>query len=618
MPIQPSPEQLARRKAYFDKKAQTPTGQGSYTDDLGSALATGVRSLPGIATGLGDAVLGAGFGADRPLDRLSSAIGRRTGFQPSLTPEAPLTPATQQAEAAVEAATGFGDTVSAYLGNWRAIGTDIARSAAPTLAGGVSGGVTAGLARSAVKRGTSSATTKSLANPFVAAGVGEGAVIAGSQMGDIDPTVDPRRAGLSSLGAGVGGAFIGASGAKIASKMGVGDLELLFQGGRGRGILPAGQAGKGIIKRIIGGAAVEGILQEMPQSALEGLTTNWAEGKPLFQGLGKRAAEGLITGMGMGAIAGPLGTARKSPTDSTDLLGNQGKPTPYAPGEDSQEVSDFKGSTPAIRNMLVQELLANTNTLAENLVGLDAEADAEAKKVLQDNLKALQAEIKRRKLPPQLISKSKTVSRYEKLKSGILVSEANLQGKYAESAELGEKLENRINRDKAELAQIEEAYPEIKADLAERDYELLQSKLQKLAKMEAAPKVKLTKKQTQEKVAIEAELAKIAADNPDIGAASPLSDEFQEVEDLDPTVIYGEAPVTEKESEVSAAVKGMPSENLQSSVKSLTDSLADLTDEATPETKQRLEGTLAIVQGEIERRNSLPIELLYTRSCLMT
>ena len=76
MPIQPSPEQLARRKAYFDKKAQTPTGQGSYTDDLGSALATGVRSLPGIATGLGDAVLGAGFGADRPLDRLSSAIGR--------------------------------------------------------------------------------------------------------------------------------------------------------------------------------------------------------------------------------------------------------------------------------------------------------------------------------------------------------------------------------------------------------------------------------------------------------------------------------------------------------------------------------------------------------------
>ena len=603
MPIQLSAEQQARKKAYFDNKTQTPTDQGSYADDLGTAFGTGVRSLPGIATGLGDAALGAAFGADRPLDRMASAIGRRTGFQPSLTQAAPMTAATQEAQAAVENAKGFSNTLGAYIDNPRAIGTTIASSAAPSLIGGVGGGVGAALARSAVAKGSTSLSAKALANPFIAAGAGEGAVIAGSQMNDIDPTVDPRRAGLSALAAGVGGAIIGGGGAKLASKMGVGDLELLFQGGAGRGVLPVGQAGKGIIKRILGGAAVEGVFQEMPQSALEGLTTNWAEEKPLFQGLGKRAAEGLITGMGMGAIVGPFGTARKAPTESTDLLGSQGKPTPYAPGENSQEGSDFEGSTPALANMPVQELLANTNTLAENIVGLDAESDAEAKKVLQDNLTALQSEIKRRKLPPQLISKSKTVSRYEKLKSGILVSEANLQGKYAESTELGEKLENRINRDKAELAEIEEAYPEIKTDLAERDYELLQSKLQKLAKMEAAPKVKLTKKQTQEKAAIEAQLAEIVADNPDLGAASPLAEGFQEADDLEPTVIAGEAPVTEQESEVSAAVKGMPTENLKSSVKSLTDSLADLTDEATPEAKKRLEDTLAIVQGEIEQRN---------------
>ena len=556
MPIQLSAEQQARRKAYFDNKKTTAPDQGSYADDIGSALKTGARSIPGIATGLGDAALGAAFNANRPLDRMASAIGRRTGFQPSLTQEAPLSAGTQRAEAAVDAATGFGDTLSAYIDNPRAIGTAIARSAAPSVLGGVGGGVAGAVARSAVKRGGASTTTKALANPFIAAGAGEGAVIAGAQMDDLDRSVDPRRAGLSSLAAGIGGGLIGGGGAKIASKLGVGDLELLFQGGRGKGVLPLGAQGRGIVGRIIGGAGVEGILQEMPQSTLEGLTSNWAEEKPLMEGLGKRAAEGLVTGMGMGAIVGPFGGYRgRSDTTSTDLLGNQETPQQSPPTGGQQESSDLPeasdGST--LQTMSVDKLLANTNTLAENLVGLNKEEDAEARKVLQDNLTALQSEIKRRKLPPQIVDRAKTVSRYEKLKSSILVAEGNLKGKYAESAVLGEKLANRIARDKGAIAEIEEAYPDIASDMAQRDYNLLQEKLTALNKKAAAPKVKLTRKQAQEKAAIEEAINDLVEDNPDLGAGSPLNteqagevvepeEEFSEVEGDPNDVISGQAP----------------------------------------------------------------------------
>ncbi|MGY8831150.1 MAG: hypothetical protein ACKVIS_16720, partial [Pseudomonadales bacterium] len=107
--------------------------------------------------------------------------------------------------------------------------------------------------------------------------------------------------GLAGL-SGVGTGLIGAGGAKIAQKLGIGEIDTLLAGGNA-----GATTTKGIARKAAEGAVVEGVLQELPQSMQEQALQNIALDKPWDEGLGNTAAMGLLTGAALGGIAGPLG-----------------------------------------------------------------------------------------------------------------------------------------------------------------------------------------------------------------------------------------------------------------------------------------------------------------------
>jgi len=69
----------------------------------------------------------------------------------------------------------------------------------------------------------------------------------------------------------------------------------------------ASRAAKGILS--------EGFLQEVPQSAQEQAWQNLATGKPLQEGVGEQAVQGLVAGGAMGGGAGALSTFARSPRE---------------------------------------------------------------------------------------------------------------------------------------------------------------------------------------------------------------------------------------------------------------------------------------------------------------
>jgi hypothetical protein len=73
----------------------------------------------------------------------------------------------------------------------------------------------------------------------------------------------------------------------------------------------ASRAAKGILS--------EGVLQEVPQSAQEQAWQNLATGKPLQEGVGEQAVQGLVAGGALGGSAGALSTFARSPREAEPL-----------------------------------------------------------------------------------------------------------------------------------------------------------------------------------------------------------------------------------------------------------------------------------------------------------
>ncbi len=240
-------------------------------------------------------------GFDRPISRLADRVGTATGFQPGKWEDetnAQLSTETQAQQGAVDTAwkdpnTTAWDVARAYIDNPRATAMTVARSIAPMFAGGLAGralGVIGGIASGPAR-----------------AAIGEGSIIAGGSMKEIDPAVDPQRAALASLGAGALGGVVGYGGGRIAQRFGFLDPDVAIAGGA----RTAGAVAPPIYKRVPSGMVSEALFEEGPQSAIESAAKNWAEGKPITEGMARAVTEGALAGAvlggGFAAIPPPSG-----------------------------------------------------------------------------------------------------------------------------------------------------------------------------------------------------------------------------------------------------------------------------------------------------------------------
>lgn len=510
--------QLSRRErvgqfidSVYGPDTSTPSAIGqnqSYASDIGTSIGTGLRQLPGIATGLADIAVSPI--ANRPFSRGADYLGELTGFQPSKSIPAryqTLTPETQSALQAVQEAEGFGGTLQAYLENPRAIGTSVAEAVPGTLAGGLGGAAVKAAASRAIAGGSTSAVAGALSRPAVAAGVGEGAVAAGFQMEGIDEEVAPLRAAGASLATGVGTGLIAGLGGAAASKLGIGDPDMIFVNGKAR--LAPDAKPRRLLTRVFGGAISEGVFQEMPQGAFEQVTQNWAEERPLLEGVDKAAVESMVAGMGMGAIAGPFGPRPEraadsdtTPTDTTD------KPRSRRRLEQLD-----------IENVPDAELVNGVNALAEML----NDATPEQAQVLRDGLVRGQSEIKRRKLSPTVVDEARTATRYNKLRREVDRKEAALPQTRAQNLALADRHETEIANARAEMDRLAGVYPGIVTEYEEAAYKDAKETVEKLEKKSKGKPKRLKKNQQAQLEVAQAEVARLEAADPTL--AQRVSDQ---------------------------------------------------------------------------------------------
>ena len=258
---------------------------GTLKDIAGTALNAAI-TVPETIVGL----------ADIPTLGYAGKAAESLGFKPKeakqFIEENITSPAQRYANAQVHNADGFFPTLEAGLRNPSTIVKSTVESAPSMLLGGIAAkglGAAAGLAGEAAVK----------AAPMLA-GAGEGAVMAGAQAENIrqqteDGLLTPKQAGLA-VGTGVIGGVIGGVGNKVGERLGLTQLDTLAAGG-------ATQAAKmGMAKRIVGGGAAEGVIEEAPQSAIEKMAENEALNRDLMQGVGNAAASGMLAGglMGMG------------------------------------------------------------------------------------------------------------------------------------------------------------------------------------------------------------------------------------------------------------------------------------------------------------------------------
>ena len=304
--------------------------------DIGTDLKRGTLKIPSMVTGLLDIPVAAVTG--RPMVSEGwDEIGKLTGFQPgkwAKDAEGDYSQGRKQARQNIDAAWEDGsvlDIAQAYKDNPSQTLGSIAESIPSMLTGSVLGRALMGVGAKAVSTGAGAvgpALPGALARaagekwaPSIAAGAGEGSVMAGQAMSDlVEKGVDPRTAAGYAATIGVAGGALGTLGGKVAQRMGVIDPETALTGGVTRaanGIesATAMQAAKEAGKRIVGGGIVEGVFEELPQSLIEQGLSNLAQDKPFTEGLARAGVEGTLAGTAMGG-AFNLRPAKKGETEA--------------------------------------------------------------------------------------------------------------------------------------------------------------------------------------------------------------------------------------------------------------------------------------------------------------
>lgn len=230
------------------------------------------------------------------------------------------------ARAKVAEAKGFLPTISAMAQNPSTIVDTVAESAPSMLGGAAIGRTALRMAPAALTRvaGLLSRTGIPITAEMVAAGIGEGAITAGSQAEQTRQqtgTLTPGQA-ATAVTSGAATSIIGVAGGRVAQALGIGDIDTMLVAGK----LKPKEAG--MLKRVIGGAFSEGVLEELPQSAQEQVAQNLATGKPWNEGVAESAAAGMVAGGVMGG-GGNVPTGRAPASDGpkpTDAPPAQGGP----------------------------------------------------------------------------------------------------------------------------------------------------------------------------------------------------------------------------------------------------------------------------------------------------
>ena len=354
--------------------------------DLAKSLKVGIEELPGLATGLADIVPALVYGG-RPFTDAADWMGRATGFTPGKwAKETKFSPAYEESAKQIDEAWKPSEAVSA---DPNASAMDYARAlwesapdlaleyvkhplytlnqAAQSLPSMVAGGVlsrglmTAGrvaevAARPAAAGAAAVAARKAVPGyleravgekwaPAIAGGVGEGSQQAGQQMDQGSALPDQRANAIAALSSGAIDAVISAGAGRLANRMGLETAETAMAKLGDKATVEGKPMSR--LKRVAGGAVSEGVLQETPQSAQEQMWKNYAEGKPLFEGVARQAIEGGLAGAVMGAGANVM-TGHESPPDPRALKLPENGPMSRAlnRGLDAEAQQQAAGITP--------------------------------------------------------------------------------------------------------------------------------------------------------------------------------------------------------------------------------------------------------------------------------
>lgn len=337
--------------------APEPEKQGTVarvTSDLYKSAKSGILQLPGQLAGLED-IPAALLTGQRPISDAADWIGKKTGFQPGKwAKDIQLSPEAQASQKEIDATwddknAGPLDVAAAYLKNPAYSANQVVQSLPEMGVGGA-------LSRLGMKAGTSVASKVGPTLPTgtlerivgtewaapIAGGVGEGAMQAGQQMDQGSELPDQRKNAVAAVGSGLVDAIISGGAGKIANKLGLETAETAMAKGFDRlKVEHPMSAGR----RIAGGAASEGILQELPQSIQEQNWQNYAEGKPLMEGALRQGVEGAIAGAVMGAGANVRGA---KPSMAAQAFALETQPTTGGPVDTGGSVGQGMGTPGAL------------------------------------------------------------------------------------------------------------------------------------------------------------------------------------------------------------------------------------------------------------------------------
>jgi hypothetical protein len=277
--------------------------------DLGIALSPVSLAVRGMR---GEPLLGGGY-LGKGLQALGVDFKRTQEILSGEEGETLLSysPAQQAANKRVADVEGFTQTLSAMLENPSTIATLVGESLPQMLGGAAIGRTVLGLGAKAVGPAMIGPNLPGLmARQFgektatlVASAFGEGAIAGGYAAeqfrGENADGLIGAKETLAALGTGAGTALFSGFGGRVARRLGIEDIDTALVS---RGLNPevAETIKRGFVSSLVKSGISEGLFEEMPQSIQEQMWQNWANDKPLGQGVGKAAAQGVVAGFAMG------------------------------------------------------------------------------------------------------------------------------------------------------------------------------------------------------------------------------------------------------------------------------------------------------------------------------
>jgi N12 class adenine-specific DNA methylase len=296
--------------------------------DIGVTALKGAVGLPQSVVGLAD--MATGGRAGKALEQAGVGFEETQKFL-----DDQYSDAQKAANRKVQTAQGFVGTAKAMLENPSTIATSVGESV-PQMLGGA--GVARGLLKVAPK-----------VAPAIAGAIGEGVLGAGSQAEQIrqetqDGLLTPKQVALSAA-TGASTAAFGALGGKLSQRLGIGDADTMLAQGAIHGGGAASQ--RSLARQVGAGVLSEGVLEEVPQSMSEQALQNLALDKPVGEGVGAAAAQGLLAGGAMGGGAALLHGASAAREGRAGESGAQ-----PAPGEQLSLLPADEAAAPAPASVL--------------------------------------------------------------------------------------------------------------------------------------------------------------------------------------------------------------------------------------------------------------------------